>query len=323
MTSILTLLAAVIGIPLILVVYLLGAERLIRRLPPRRRRTARAYTWLAPAGVMATLMLIYPLIETIRLSLMSKDGSRFVGWDNYVALFQDNGTLIALRNNLLWLVFFTVFVTVLGLVVAVLADGVRGEKFVRSVVVLPTAISFVGAGVIWGLMYEYRAPGQTQTGTLNAAVTALFPNADPIAWLTDERTNNAALIFIGIWMSTGFAAVILSAAIKGVPTETIEAAQIDGANSRSLFFRILLPQISGSVAVVVTLMAINALKVFDVIYVLTNGNYNTQVLATQMYAKLFAAQDPATASAVAVVLLAATVPLIVFNVRNARKEEQR
>lgn len=323
MSSALTLLAAVVGIPVLLLAYLLGAERVIRRLKITRQRTARAYAWLAPAGIVATLMLVYPLIDTIRLSVMSKDGSAFVGLRNYIDLFREDATWTALRNNLLWLLFFTVFVTVLGLVVAVLSDGIRTEKIVRSVVVLPTAISFVGAGVIWGLMYEYRAPGQTQTGTLNALVTWLIPNGDPIAWLTDERTNNAALIFIGIWMSTGFASVILSAAIKGVPTETIEAAQIDGANQRTLFFRILLPQISGSVAVVVTLMAINALKVFDVVYVLTNGNYDTQVLATHMYAKLFASQDPAAASAVAVVLLAATVPLIVFNVRNARKEERR
>jgi alpha-glucoside transport system permease protein len=316
--SLLTLGAAALGIPLLLFCYLTAAERLLRRIrSPRRQRAARALVWLAPAGGVAGLMLVYPLIETLRLSVMSTDGTRFVGLDNFVTLLQDEGTWIALRNNLLWLVFFTVFVTVLGLVVSVLADGVRGEKLVRTVVVLPTAISFVGAGVIWGLVYAYQPPGQTQTGTLNALLTRFFPQGDPIAWLSDERTSNAALIFIGIWMSTGFAAVILSAAIKGVPTETLEAGRMDGATGRTLFFRIVLPQISGAVMVVVTLMAINALKTFEIVYVLTNGNFDTQVLATEMYQRLFAA------SAVAVVLLVACLPLIVVNVRAARQETAR
>jgi alpha-glucoside transport system permease protein len=172
-------------------------------------------------------------------------------------------------------------------------------------------------------VYSYQPPGQTQTGTLNALLTRFLPHGDPIAWLSDERTNNAALIFIGIWMSTGFAAVILSAAIKGVPVETLEAGRMDGATGGTLFFRIVLPQISGSVMVVVTLMAINALKTFEIVYVLTNGNFDTQVLATQMYQRLFASQDPAAASAVAVLLLVVCLPLIVVNVRAARQETAR
>lgn len=304
-----------LAVPLGILLYLLAGEWLIRRLAPKHARRVRIVLWLAPAGVLLTLTLLYPLIRTIVLSFQDARGTSFVGLDNYVAVLTRSDTLIALRNNVLWLVVFTAFVTVIGLVVATLADRVKYEKLVRTVIVLPTAISFVGAGVIWGFVYAYTPPGLPQTGTLNAIWTSLFPDADPIAWLTDERTVNGALIFIGIWMSVGLAAVILSASIKGVPAETLEAARIDGASEVAVFFRILLPQVATTVVIVMTLMAINALKVFDIIYVLTNGNYGSQVLATTMYSEMFSAQNAGTSSAIAVVLLLATIPIILVNIR--------
>jgi alpha-glucoside transport system permease protein len=275
--------------------------------------------WLAPAGILLGGMLIYPLIRTIILSFQGVDGSGFVGLSNYVQAFTRSDTLIAIRNNLLWLVVFTSFVTVIGIAIATLGDRVKYEKLVRTIIVLPTAISFVGAGVIWSFVYSYEPPGLEQTGTLNAIWTTVFPGSDPVAWLADERTVNGALIFIGIWMSVGMASVILSAAIKGVPGETLEAARIDGASEWAIFFRILLPQISTTVVMVITLMGINSLKVFDIIYVLTNGNYGSQVLATSMYSELFAAQNFGTASAIAVVLLLATAPIIAVNIRFFRE----
>lgn len=322
MDLVLPLLTAIVGVPALLLLYLLVGERLAAGRSPRRRRTFRAVWWLAPAGVAVSAVLIYPLLDTIRLSFFGPDGVTFVGLANYAETFTAPSTLIALRNNVIWIVFFTAFVTVLGLVVAFLGDRVRYERLVRTVVVLPTAISFVGAGVIWGFVYDYTPPGLAQTGTLNAILTAIVPSADPIAWLTDERTVNGALIFIGIWMATGFASVILTAAIKSLPAELVEAARLDGARESQLFFRIVLPHIAPSVAVVATLMTINALKVFDIIYVLTNGNYGSQVLATSMYQQLFGGRDAGMASAIAVVLLLATAPVVALNVRTFRRQEQ-
>ncbi|WP_448006865.1 carbohydrate ABC transporter permease [Agromyces bauzanensis] len=316
------LLIALLAIPLGLLLYLLIAERLIHALPPRSRRRVRVAAWIAPAVVAIVGMLVYPVIETMRLSLFDAKTGAFGGLGNFIDVLSRPSIWIALRNNLLWVVFFTGFVTVLGLVVSALGDRVRYERVVWSIVVLPTAISFVGAGVIWGFMYDYSPPGVAQTGTLNAIWTALGPGADPIAWLSDPRTNNGALIFIGIWMATGFACVILSAALKSVPIDTIEAARMDGAREHQVFFRIVLPQIQPAIAVVVTLMAISALKIFDIIYVLTNGNFDTQVLATSMYSELFASRDAGTASAIAVLLLLFTLPVVLVNLRAFRRQEE-
>lgn len=309
--------AAVVGIcvPIALVIYLFVGEWAIRRARTRLTTALRVALWLSPAAVLITAMLLYPLVQTIILSFRDKRGEGFVGIANYVDVFTRSETLIALRNNLIWLVFFTALVTGLGLIVAALSDKVSYEKLVRTIVILPTAISFVGAGVIWGFVYSYAPPGLDQTGTLNALLTTLIPTADPIPWLSDERTVNAALIFIAIWMSVGLATIILSAAIKGVPAEMIEAARLDGASEMRVFFSVLLPQIATTVVVVITLMSINALKVFDIIYVLTNGNYGSQVLATSMYSEMFSANNLGSASAIAVVLLLACIPIILVNLR--------
>lgn len=318
MSPIVTAVVAGIAVPVGLLLYLLVGETVLRRLPSRAARRARIVLWLAPAAVLLAVTLIYPLGRTVILSFQDAGGGSFVWFDNYVAAFTRSDTLIAIRNNVLWLLVFTTFVTIIGLAVATLSDRVKYERVVRTVVVLPTAISFVGAGVIWGFVYSYEPPGLPQTGTLNALWTQ-FTGADPIAWLADERTVNGALIFIGVWMSVGMATVILSAAVKGVPVETLEAARIDGASEFAVFFRVLLPQISTTVVIVITLMGINALKVFDIIYVLTNGNFGSQVLATSMYSEMFSAQNLGTASAIAVVLLLATIPIIVTNIRFFRE----
>lgn len=319
MTPIISAIVAGVAVPVGILSYLLLSEWLLKKLPAKLARRVRIVVWLAPAAVLLILTLLYPLVRTIILSVQDKTGHAFVGLQNYVEVLTRSDTLIALRNNLLWLVIFTALVTVIGLIVATLADRVRYERLVRTVIVLPTAISFVGAGVIWGFVYAYDPPGIPPTGTLNAIWTGILPNADPVAWLTNETTVNGALIFIGIWMSVGLAAVILSAAIKSVPIETLEAARIDGANELAVFFRVLLPQIASTVIIVVTLMAISSLKVFDIIYVLTNGNYGSQVLATTMYAEMFSAQSSGTASAIAVVLLLATIPIIIVNIRFFRE----
>lgn len=320
MSPLLTALIAGVSIPIGILLYLLAGEVLLKKAGTSGGRTIRVALWLAPALVLLTLTLVYPLLSTIILSFKDARGESFVALANYIDIFTRTETLIAVRNNLLWILVYTVFVTAIGLVVATLSDRVGYEKLVRTIVVLPTAISFVGAGVIWSFMYAYEPPGLPQTGTVNALLTGLLPSADPIAWLADKTTVNGALIFIGLWMSVGLASVILSAAIKSVPWDTIEAARIDGANESRIFRSIILPQIAPSVVVVMTMMAVNALKIFDIIYVLTNGNYNSEVLATLMYSEMFAARNYGTASAFAVVLLLALVPILIMNVKSFREQ---
>ncbi|WP_115727542.1 ABC transporter permease [Actinomyces culturomici] len=283
MSPLLTALVAGVSIPIGILLYLVLGEALLKRAGTVVGRRVRVGLWLAPALVLMVLTLVYPMISTIVLSLKDARGERFVGLKNYIDVLTRPETLIAVRNNILWILVYTVFVTAIGLAVATLADRVGYEKLVRTIVVLPTAISFVGAGVIWSFMYAYDPPGLPQTGTINALLTAVFPKVDPVAWLADKTTVNGALVFIGVWMSVGLASVILSAAVKAVPVDTIEAARIDGASESRIFRSVILPQIAPSVVVVMTMMAVNALKIFDIIYVLTNGNYDSEVLATMMY----------------------------------------
>jgi alpha-glucoside transport system permease protein len=181
------------------------------------------------------------------------------------------------------------------------------------------AISFVAAGVIWKLMYDYQPPSRPQTGTLNAIVTSL--GHPPVAWLVDGATNNASLIWVGIWMWTGFGMVILSAGLKGIPTEIIEAARVDGANEAQILRSIIIPMLGSTIAVVATTMIIFALKAFDIVYVLTSGNFGTDVMANLMYKEMFNFHDFGLASAIAVVLLAAIVPVMLFNIRRFREQE--
>jgi alpha-glucoside transport system permease protein len=244
-----------------------------------------------------------------------------VGLENYIYVFTTGNMLTALRNNLLWLVFFTLFTVVLGLLIAVLADRVRYESVAKAIIFLPMAISFVAAGVIWRFMFDYRPPGTPQTGTLNALVT-LIPGAGPHAWLIEgPLLNNAALIFVGVWMWTGFCMVILSAALKGIPVEILEAARVDGANEWQVFWGITVPLMSSTIAVVATTMIIFALKAFDIIYVMTAGNYNTNVIALRMYQALFNERNIGRASAISVILLAFIIPVMIINIRRFREQE--
>lgn len=245
MSPLLTALIAGVSIPIGILLYLLAGEALLKKAGTSGGRTIRVALWLAPALVLLTLTLVYPLLSTIILSFKDARGETFVALANYVDIFTRSETLIAVRNNLLWIFVYTVFVTAIGLVVATLSDRVGYEKLVRTIVVLPTAISFVGAGVIWSFMYAYEPPGLPQTGTVNALLTGLLPSVDPIAWLADKTTVNGALIFIGLWMSVGLASVILSAAVKSVPW-----ASIDGATDLQSFWKIGIPLAAPALAAV-------------------------------------------------------------------------
>jgi alpha-glucoside transport system permease protein len=312
-------LIAIVGVPAATVAYVWLVEKLLALLPFKARPKVRPWLWAGPALLLLAVYLIYPTINTAYLSLFNRDSTMFVGLDNYRQIFTERAMLTALRNNLLWLIFFTGVTVTLGLLIAILFDRVRYEAAAKAVIFLPLALSFVAAGVIWKLMYDYQPPAQPQTGTLNAIVAAL--GGDPVAWLVNRNTNNAALIWVGVWMWTGFAMVILSAGLKGIPEEILEAARADGANEWQVLRSVTIPMLGSTIAVVATTMVIWALKVFDVIYVMTSGNFGTEVLANRMYKELFNFRNFGQASAIAMVLLLAILPVMLFNIRRFRQQE--
>jgi len=278
------------------------------------------WLYIAPALVILGAYLVYPTINTLYLSLLDQRSESFVGLENYHWVFTSTAMRIAFRNNLLWIVLFTSLTVSLGLVLAVMADRVRYESPIKSTIFLPMAISFVGAGVIWLFVYAFRPPDAPQIGFLNAIWTGLF-RQKPVGWLQNRATSNFALIAVGVWIWTGFCMVILSAAYKSIPRELLEAARVDGASEWQVFWKIIIPTMKPTLAVVTTTMIINVLKVFDIVYVMTNGNYGTEVIANRMYKEMFHFRNFGRASAIAVVLLVAIVPVMMVNIRRFREQE--
>ncbi len=313
------LVIVLIGVPIVLVGYVALVEWVVQRLPPKRQPQVRPWLWIGPAVALLILYLVYPTLNTVYLSLLNAKSTDFVGLENYVYAVTNHDMRSAMLNNVLWLVFFTGFTVAFGLLIAVLTDRVPYESAAKALIFLPMAISSVAAGVIWKFMYDYRPAGQAQTGTLNALVTTF--GAKPQTWLINWPGNNAALIFVGVWMMAGFAMVILSAGLKGISDEVLEAARVDGANEWNVFWRIKLPLLSSTIAVVATTIIISALKTFDIVYVMTNGNFNTDVVARLMYQELFNVRDYGRASAISVVLLVAIIPIMIINIRRFREQE--
>jgi alpha-glucoside transport system permease protein len=267
-----------------------------------------------------TVYLIYPILNTAFISFLGRNSKEFTSLDNYWYVFTNPDMLAALKNNLLWLVVFTSITVSLGLIIAVLTDRVRYEAVAKALIFLPMAISFVAASVIWRFMFEFRPAGMPQIGLLNALLGTLA-GLDPVAWLVTARVNNFALIGVGIWVWTGFCMVILSAGLKGIPLQILEAARIDGASEWRIFWRILLPMMRTTILVVATTMVIIVLKVFDIVYVMTNGNLGTEVIANRMYKEMFNYRHFGRASAIAVILLLAVIPVILSNIRRFRAQE--
>ncbi len=314
-----TALVVVVGVPASVIGYVFLTELLLRPVPLRLQPRLRPWLWLLPALLLLVVFLVYPTIVTIVLSFEDKFSKTFVGLNNYLYFFSTGATLVALRNNAIWIVLLTLFAVGGALIAAVLFDRVRYESVAKSIIFLPLAISFVGASVIWNFMYAYRPPIEPQTGTLNAVVTGL--GQQPITWLQDSPLNTVALIIVAAWIWTGFCMVILSAALKGISAELLEAARLDGANERQVFRNITFPLLLPTIAVVSTTMVITALKAFDIVYVMTNGNFDTDVIANRMYKELFSFSQPGRASATAVILLALVVPIMVINIRQFRYQE--
>lgn len=284
-----------------------------------RRHRFIALVYLAPAVVLLGVYLVYPVINTIYLSFFDRFSREYVGWANYQYLFSSRDMLLVFRNNVLWLVLFTTTTLVIGLLMAVLANQVRYEAVAKAIVFVPMAVSFTAAAVIWRFMYIYSPPEFGQIGVMNALLDSL--GMQPVPWITNPKVNNYALILAGIWMWTGFALVVISAGLKGIPPEVIEAARIDGASERQIFWYIILPMLKSVLAVVAVTLIINSLKVFDLVYVMTFGNYNTDVMANRMFKEMFMFGNFGRASAVAVVLLLAIIPIMAFNIRRFRREQ--
>jgi len=317
-----TLAGVIIGVPAVLAAYIVGGEYLVRLLPDKARPSVRPWIWVGPALAFVAFFLVYPVLGTAWKSLNSNQDN-FVGLANYVnqlSGFPSGGAWIALRNNLYWLVLFTVLVLVFGLLFAVLTDRVPYESPVKSLIFMPMAISFVALAVIWKFMYSYQPPGDPQTGTMNA-VLGLF-HQDPRLWIQDPNIANFALILAGVWGFVGFAMVILSAALKGIPGDLLEAARVDGAGELTIFRRVIFPLMMPTIVVVGTTLVIFALKAFDIVYVMTNGNYDTDVLANRMF-QLLKVGNNGPASAVAIILVAAVIPVLIFNLRQFRAVEAR
>jgi alpha-glucoside transport system permease protein len=316
-----TALIVVIGVPAVLFGYIYATEIIVRAVPERRRAQVRPWLWLLPALAFLGVFLVYPTIGTIIRSFQDAAGTAFIGIDNYLWFFGNDNSIVALRNNVIWLVLLPVFTVGGGLIVAVLVDRVRYETVAKSVIFVPLAISMVAAGVIWKFMYDYQQPGQPQTGTVNGFLSIFGIN--PVPWITVDTAaiNTIALIVVMAWMWTGFAMVILSAALKGIGVELLEAARVDGANEWQVFRRIVFPLLLPTVAVVSTTIIITALKTFDIVYVMTGGQYSTDVISLLQYKEMFSFNDNGRASAIAVILLLAIVPIMASNVNRFRAQE--
>lgn len=309
-----------VGIPIVVYALLGLGERIVAILPARFGRRIRPWVWLFGPLALIVLILLYPLVATIVYAFFNADTSKPVGLANFAWSFQ--GTMLGvIENNIVWLVVFPVATLVLSLVAAVLFDRIRYERVAITLIVLPTAISFTAGAVIWTQLYSYQPSGSTQIGTFNALIT-LIPGARPVPWLQAPVLNNLALILIAVWLSIGVATLILSAAVKNVAGELIEAARLDGSGEWRIFRSIILPAIMPAVLVVITTEIIAALKVFDVVYVMTNGNYDTDVIANRMYSELFSANDLGRASAIAVILLVAALPIVFLNIFQFRAESR-
>ena len=284
----------------------------------RRAAATRPWLFLGPALLILSIYLIYPVLNSIWLSLHDKSGEAFVGAANYAWMFNDDKFVESMRNNMLWLIVVPAAATGFGLLAAALTDRLRWGGLAQSLIFMPMAISFVGASVIWKFIYDFRGADIDQIGILNAIV--VFFGGAPQAWITLPFWNNFLLMAILIWIQTGFAMVLFSAALRSIPEETIEAAVLDGASPLQIFFRIKAPQIWATIAVVWTTITVLVLKIFDIVLAMTNGQWGTQVLANYMFEWMFTGLDTGRAASIALVIMALVTPIMIWNIRNLRKD---
>lgn len=289
------------------------------------RANVRAQEWLkylvflVPALLLLLVGLIYPTIRTIILSFMDAKSENFVGFDNYVWAFTIPEILIVLRNTAIWVFLVPFASTSIGLAIAYMTDRMKRPTVIKSLIFMPMAISFVGAGVIWRFVY-YFEPNENRPdlGLLSTIVKSF--GGTPNNWMLEAPWNTFFLIVVMVWIQTGFAMVVLAAAMKNVPDEIVEAAMLDGASPLNRFFRVTMPMIRATLVVVLTTIIIATLKVFDIVRTMTGGNFQTNVIANEMYSQAFRQMNYGTGSALAIILFVAIIPVIIYNIRQLRLE---
>jgi alpha-glucoside transport system permease protein len=305
------LFAAVVGI----ILFIAG------RFGGRRGDRIVAYSYLAPTVIMLIVGLVYPGVRTIYQSFFDAAGNAFIGIDNYTTIFTDGDQLTVLRNTVLWVVVTPFVATAVGLLYAILVDKAKMESFAKSLIFLPMAISFVGASIIWSFVYAYR-PDQAnvkQIGLLNQVL--VWVGGTPQQWLVDSPLNTFLLIVVMIWIQAGFAMTVLSAAIKAIPDDIIEAARLDGVTPWGMFRFVTLPAIRPAVVVVLTTIGIGTLKVFDIVRTMTGGQFDTNVIANEFYSQSFRSDNQGLGAALAVLLFVLVIPIVAYNIRQVRSSE--
>jgi len=316
--KVLTMLLAIL-----LFVAVVGVMLFIASRTERKSAQFVAYVFLFPSILMLSVGLLYPAVKTIYASFFDAAGKAFIGLGNYHTIFSSSDEITVLRNTVFWVLVTPFVATAIGLVYAILVDGAKAEALAKAMIFLPMAISMVAASIIWKFVYEFRPdqPGVKQIGLLNQVLAWL--GGSPQQWLLNEPWNTFFLIVVMIWIQAGFAMTILSASIKAIPDDIIEAARLDGVNSLGMFRFVTLPMIRPSVIVVLTTIAIGTLKVFDVVRTMTGGNFSTNVVSNEFYTQSFRASNEGLGSALAVLLFILVVPIVVYNIRQLRASESR
>jgi alpha-glucoside transport system permease protein len=316
------LITVVIGIGVALLVYY-ALNKIAEMLPEKWEDRVKPILYILPAFLAIVVYLVYPAILTVINSFKDRSSTEWVGLENYKSLLTDSGFQEAVYNTVLWIIVVPAACVILGLAIATLADrlGPSGEKTSKTVIFLPMAISMVGAATIWRFVYYAAPAGQPQIGLLNATIGKF--GHDPIAWLQQSQfhLNSFLLMVVLLWSQVGFSMVLLSAAVKGVPTDTLEAARIDGASERQIFFKVVVPQIKGTIITVYITVLIGVMKVFDIVYVMTNGNFNTNVLGNEFWNQLSTNFNNGAAAAIVVLLMIAVIPIMWYQVRHFKAEE--
>ncbi len=323
MTDILfAIMASILG-PVATFLFYILLNFIVNRFPEKIQRVLRPYVFIGPVLLLVGVLLVGPTIQTMTFAFMNEDSSEWVGFKNFIKLFTDPQFLITVRNNFEWIAVVPAVTVILGLFIATLTDklGPIRERVFKSIIFMPMAISFVAASSIWRLTYSWSA-GKTQIGMLNAIVELFGGKAIPWIQNEDFSINNLLLMVVVIWANAGFAMTLLSAAIKAVPEETVEAASIDGANAFQAFFQVVVPQIWGTAVSVFITVLISTMKIFDVVWGMTGGDFHTNVLGVDFFRQYFVYNNTGKASAVVVVLMIAIIPIMIYQVRTYRKQEE-
>jgi alpha-glucoside transport system permease protein len=305
------LFVAVVGVVLVLA----------DRVRSRRGEIVQTVVFVLPAPLMIAFGLLYPGLRPIYESFKDASAQKFVGFDNYKTIFTRHEEITVLRNTAIWVIVTPILATLIGLIYAVLIDKAKIEKFAKALIFLPMAISLVGASLIWKFVYDYKATENEQIGLANQVLKWL--GLDTYRFLLTEPWNTLFLIVIMIWVQAGFAMTVLSASIKAIPDDIVEAARLDGVSGLRMFRYITVPSIRPSLIVVLTTISIATLKVFDIVRTATGGNFNTSVLAYEFYRQSFVSFDNGLGAALAVMLFILVTPIVVYNIRQMRKLEAR